>query len=90
MTLWQLEHLYRKPFLKRLKAMKRQLDDTRAGLSQRDKPKVTDISDKDRFAASAVVQFGGTLDRWRAEWERGKQRRAEWDAEVKRGDITGT
>lgn len=85
MTLWQLEHLYRRPFLKRLKAMKKQLDDTRAGIPHSGKPKPPDISDKERFAASAVVQFGGTLEHWRAEWERGRQRRAEWDAEVKRG-----
>lgn len=80
MTLWQLEHLYRKPFLKRLKAMQRQLKSAHGSVQP--KPQPATLDDKERFAQDAAVRFGNTVEHWRAEWERGRQRRAEWDAEM--------
>lgn len=84
-SLWQLEHMYRRPYLKRLKRLDRKLK-----AAQR-KPgaaapvgRVKPIEDRDTFAKMMAATSGGTVEHWLAEFDRGKAKRAQYDAEMQR------
>lgn len=86
MPFFVLEHMYRRPYLRRLKAIDRQMKAARAarpgGTARADKPQP--LPDRDLFAADAVKRWGGTAEQWKAEYDRGKAARVKYDEEMTR------
>lgn len=80
-----LEHAYRRPYLRRMRAINRRMRKAKAGAGGPARPaKPTPLPSRDLFAADAARRWGGTVEHWKAEYDRGQQRRAEYDAEMER------
>lgn len=83
MPFYVLEHAYRRPYIRRLRAIDRQMKAARPGGPARvEKPQP--LPDRDLFAADAVKRWGGTVEHWQAEYDRGKAARVKYDEEMAR------